>query len=133
MRCAASDFVEDDQSAAAGLVEDGGGFDHFDHEGRTAARKIVGRTHAAEEAVDNADPGRGSGHETAHLGHDGDERVLAQEGRFTGHVGPGQQPQAGLVLQTAIVGDEGLAGCRVRQRLDHGMAPADRCQRRRRR
>ncbi len=41
-RGAAADLVEDDQRPLAGLVEDHGGLDHLDHEGRAAPRQIVG-------------------------------------------------------------------------------------------
>ena len=40
---------------AARLVEDRRGLDHLDHEGRAAAREIVGGADAAEQAVDDAD------------------------------------------------------------------------------
>ena len=38
---AATDFIQDHQRAVVGLIQDGGGFDHFDHEGRAASRQIV--------------------------------------------------------------------------------------------
>jgi hypothetical protein len=40
-----------------------------------------------------ADAGFGGGHERAHLGEDGDQRVLAQKRALAGHVGAGEQPQ----------------------------------------
>ena len=45
-------------------------------------------------------------HEGAGLRHHRDQRVLAQEGRLAGHVGAGQQPQAPLGAELAIVGHE---------------------------
>ncbi len=56
-RGAAPDFVEDHQRPVVGLIEDGGGFDHLDHEGRPPARQIVGGAHAAEKLADQADTG----------------------------------------------------------------------------
>ena len=42
-RGAAADLVEDHKAARPGLVQDRRGLDHLDHEGRAAARQIVGR------------------------------------------------------------------------------------------
>ncbi len=69
-RGAAADLVEDHQRAGAGLVEDGRRLDHLDHEGRTAARQIVGGADAAEQPVDDADPAVVRRHEAADLRHD---------------------------------------------------------------
>ena len=66
-RGAAADLIEDDEGALARLVEDGGGLDHFDHEGRAAARQIIGGADAAEQAVDDADARFCRGNEGAHL------------------------------------------------------------------
>ena len=62
-RGAAADLVEDDQRARARLVEDRRRLDHLDHEGRAAAREIVGRADAAEQPVDDADMGRPRRHD----------------------------------------------------------------------
>ena len=113
-RRAAADFVEDHQRALAGLIEDRRGLDHLDHEGRMAARQIVGGADAREQPVDHADMGGARRHEAAHLGEHGDQRVLAQERRFARHVRAGDQPDAsrrgvGRWRQIAIVGDERAA------------------------
>src|SRR5690606_1481635 len=50
---AAADLVEDDERAAGGAIEDGGGFDHFDHEGRAAMGDVVGSADAGEEPVND--------------------------------------------------------------------------------
>ena len=126
---AAADLVEDDERARPRLVEDGGGLDHLDHEGRAAAGEIVGRADPAEQAVDDADPRRFRRHIGADLGEDGDERVLAEEGRLAGHVGAGDQPDvAGIArvlrAEVAVVGDEGAAALAAERLLDHGMAAA---------
>ena len=89
---AATDFVEDDKRTRAGLIEDRGGFDHFDHEGRAASGKIVGRAHPAVQSVNDADAGAICRHIGADLRQNGNQRVLSQEGAFAGHIGAGQQP-----------------------------------------
>ena len=124
-RRASPDFVENDQRAFAGLIENGGGFHHLDHEGRASAGEIVGGADAREQAIDNAELGAFRRHEAAHLGQNNDERVLAQERRLARHVRPGEQPDAPRACirrrrKIAIVGDE-----RIADRLfDHGMAAA---------
>ena len=108
----AANFIKDDQGAVIRLVQDRGGFDHLDHEGRAPARQIVRRADATEKLADNADMGRACGHETAHLRHQRNQGVLPQEGRFTGHVRAGQQPDVrGFALGTkvAVIGDKRLA------------------------
>ena len=127
-RGAAADFVEDDQRAFAGLVEDDGGLDHLDHEGGAAAREIVGRADAREQPVDDADPRPRRRHVGADLRHQRDQRVLPQEGRFARHVGAGDQPDlAGFLRgprrEVAGIGDERLAVA-LQRLFDHGMPAA---------
>ena len=127
-RGAAADLVEDDQRPRAGLVEDRRGLDHLDHEGRAAAGEIVGRADPAEQPVDDADPRRLRRHIGAGLGEDGDQRVLAEEGRLARHVRAGDQPDAprlaaALGAERAVVGDEGLA-LGAERLLDHRVPAA---------
>ena len=133
-RRAAADLVEDHERALARLIEDGGGLHHLDHEGRAAAREIVGGADAREQPVDHADMRRARRHEAAHLRQHGDQRVLAQEGRLARHVGAGDEPDArrpprslarmrGRRREIAIVGDK-RARRRAERLLDHRMAPA---------
>ena len=77
----------------AGLVQDRRGLDHLDHEGRAAARQVVGGADPAEQLVDDADLRRRRRHEGAHLRQHRDQRVLPQVGRLAGHVRPGDQPE----------------------------------------
>jgi hypothetical protein len=118
---AAADLVEDDEAAGCREVQDRGGLDHLDHEGRAAAGEVVGGADAGEQAVDDADAGAGGGDEAAGLGEEGDERVLAEEGALAGHVRAGEEPQGRGGAEVAVVADEGLvvAGERL---LDDGVA-----------
>lgn len=86
---AAADFVEDDERTVGGVVEDAGGFDHFDHESRLAFAQFVAGADASEHAVGEADSCAGGRDERTHLSHDSEERGLADVGRLTGHVGAG--------------------------------------------
>jgi hypothetical protein len=118
-RRAAADLVEDDEGIGAGLVQDRRRLDHLDHEGRTAARQIVGRPHPAEQPVDDADPGALRRHLRARLREDRDQRVLPQKGALPRHVGAGDEPDP-VGRQGAVVGDEAVAfggQCRLDRRV----------------
>ena len=93
---AATDLVENDQSALARLIEDRRRFHHLDHEGRASARYVVGGADAREQPVDHADLGAARRHETAHLRKDCNQRVLAQIGRLARHVRARQQADAAV-------------------------------------
>ncbi len=120
-RGAAPDLVEDNEALRARLGEDGGGLDHLDHEGRAAAGEIVGSADPAEQAVDEAEPRPRRRHEGARLGKQDDQGILAQEGRFAAHIGPGDQPQPRVFRQGTIVGDEARA-ISLQGVFDHRMA-----------
>src|SRR3546814_10360349 len=82
---------------------------------------LVRRADAAEQPIDQPQPRGCRGNVATRLREHDDQRVLAQEGRFAAHIGAGDEPEARLFRQPAIVGDEALAACRQR-RLDHRMA-----------
>ena len=111
-RGAAPDFIQDHQRAVVCLIEDRGGFDHFDHKRGTAPCQIVRGADTAENLADQADVRGGGRHVAAHLRHQGDDRILPQEGRLTCHVGTGQQPDVRVVAigrQGTIVGNKRAA------------------------
>ena len=65
-----------------------------------------------------------------------DQRILAQEGRFAGHVGAGQEPDALVAVlrrEAAVIGDEGRAAGLGERMLDHRMAAVQRSRTRERR
>ncbi len=76
-RSAAADFVQHDQAARRGGVEDDGGLGHFDHERRSAAREIVRSADAREHAVDDRHQCGFGGEERSHLGENRKQRGLA--------------------------------------------------------
>lgn len=121
-RGAAADLVQDDQGAIGGVVEDVGGLVHLDHEGRVAAGEVVAGADAGEDAVHEADAAGFGGGPAADLGEEGDERDLADVGRFTGHVGAGDERELGVGRgEEGVVGDEarGAASGGDRRVLEH--------------
>ena len=124
-RGAAADLVEDDQRPRPAWLRIAAGLDHLDHEGRAAARQIVGGADAAEQPVDDADMRALGRHEGADLREDGDQRVLPQEGALAGHVGAGQQPQPlARPPRSQSLATKRAACSRAQRRLDDRMAAA---------
>ena len=87
--CAASDFIEDDEAAVRGVIEDVRRFVHFHHEGRLTSREVVVGADAGEDAVGEAESHGFGGDETAGLGKEGEEGDLADVGGFSSHVRAG--------------------------------------------
>ncbi|MEY3460037.1 MAG: hypothetical protein RL215_3194 [Planctomycetota bacterium] len=124
----ASDFVEDDEAAGGGCVEDAGGFCHFDHEGTLTASQFITGTDSREDAISNPDSGGSCGDEGADLGHDGDESGLSDVSAFTGHIGAGDDLDssgAWIILSIGrdsepyVVGDELSGG---EEAIEDGMS-----------
>ena len=101
-------------------MQDGGGFHHFHHEGGSPARQIVRRADPGEQPVHHADARGLRRYRLAGLRQNNCQGVLAQEGRFAGHVRPGQQQQAAFGRQIAVIRHEGRLSRQCR--FDHGMA-----------
>ena len=66
---------------------------------------------------------RGRGNVRARLREQGDQGVLAEEGRLAAHIRAGHQPQPAVLRQPAIIGDEALAA-QPQRVLDHRVAAA---------
>ena len=127
-RGAAADLVHHDQRARPGLMQDRGGLGHLHHEGGAAARQIVRRADTAEQPVHHADGGGFGGDRQAGLRQHDDQRVLAQEGGLAGHVGAGEQQDALLGREIAVVGHEGgvTGQGSLHHRVAAGIAPGTR-------
>ena len=123
------DLVEQHQAARREVVEDRRRLHHLDQERRLAAREVVLRAHAREDAVDQADARRARGHERAHLGEHDEVAGLAEVDRLAGHVRAGEDHDARLVVERQVVGRHRLPGAR----LQHRMAALRRCRAPRRR
>ena len=115
---AAADLVHQDQALRSRVVQDVGGFAHLDHEGRLAAREVVAGADAGEDAVDRPDRGACGGNETADVGKQHDQRVLAHVGRLAAHVRAGHDQHAACLVELEVVRLERL----VADLLDHGVA-----------
>ena len=106
-------------------VEDHGGLGHLDHERGSAAREIVGRADAGEDAIDDRQQRGIGGNEGTHLRQDRQQRGLAKIGGFAAHVGAGDDgDELGFGMEVEIVGDEAL-GVFFGQFFDHRMAAGD--------
>ena len=103
---AASDFVHEDEGLVGGVVEDVGGFAHFDHEGGAVGGEVVGGADAGEDLVDGSDLGGIGGDEAAGVRHEDDVGDLAHVGGFAAHVGAGQEHEAVFVVEAGVVGGE---------------------------
>ncbi len=87
---AATDFVEDDEAAVRGRVQNGGRLLHLDHERRLAACDVVGRADARKDAVHDRELRALRRHERPGLRHQREQGDLAQIGRLAAHVRPGE-------------------------------------------
>ena len=94
------------------------GFGHLDHESGASSRQIVGCANPRKNAIQRADAGRVCRHKAANPREQGDERHLPHISRFTAHVGAGNQEQALLWGQLAVIGGEALD-----QAFHHRMPP----------
>jgi len=119
------DFIHDDEAAAGGVAQDMCRFEHLDHECALVLAQIVGAADAAEDLVDEADLGVRGGHVHACLGENAYQGGLAQECAFSGHVGAGEEPDAGGAGEYAVVGDELAAGGEEAGFDDHVAAAVD--------
>ena len=120
----AADLVQDHEAARAGEIEDAGGLDHLDHEGRPAAGEIVGRPDAREQPVDHADrapwpPARscpsGPGPRSARSGA-GRCSCRPCSGPVSSHRAPSSPRSQSLATKSS--------GCPGERLLDHRMAAA---------
>ena len=104
---ATAEFVDEEQAAAGGVVEDIGGLVHLHHKGALAAGEVVGRAHTGEDAIDDADGSLARGDEAAHLRHQRDETHLADDGALAGHIRAGDEHDLRPVgVEAHIVGHE---------------------------
>src|SRR5580700_952549 len=106
-------------------MEDGGDFAHFDEERGAAAGEIIAGADAGEDAVGDGKLGAVRGNEGAHLGHEDDERGLAEIRGLATHVWSRDQKELlAAGLEAEIVGNEALAFL-AKEFFNDGMAATD--------
>ena len=88
------------------MVQDSGRFDHLDHEGGPAGVQFIMGADTGEYPIYQTNASFTGRYETAHLGHEHNQRHLAQIGRFPGHVRTGDNLNALLLTKGTVVGHE---------------------------
>ncbi len=116
---ATPDLIHQDQTARRRVVQDVRRFRHLDHEGRAAAREIVRRADAREDAIDRPDHRALRRHEAADVREDRDDRRLPHVRGLTAHVRPGDDQHAPARIEHQVVRHER----RIRKSLDDRVAP----------
>ena len=103
-------LVEQNQTPLRQIVENIGGLGHLDHKGRFAERDIVRCPHTSENLVHNPYLSGLGRNETSYLSHQNNQSGLAQQRRFTGHVGSRYHHDLLLVVvELDTVADVGFA------------------------
>ena len=121
---AAAHLVQNDQAPGRGRVQDDGRLGHLHHEGGPAPGQVVGGPDSGEDPVHDGQLGLLSRNEGAHLGHDREERRLAEIGGLAPHVGPGDDEDLiGALIQIEVVGNEPAGGQLLGQTLDDRVPP----------
>ena len=122
---AAADFVEEDEAGRGGVIEDGGDFTHFHEKSGTATGEIIAGADAGENAVGKRELGLTRGNVATHLGHEDEERGLAEVSGLAAHVGAGDEKKLLTPgFEAKIVGNETLTFL-LQQFFDDGMTAAD--------
>ena len=124
-RCAAADFVEQNQARRRSMIENGRNFAHLHEKRGTSAGQIVAGANARENAVRDGQLGLPRGNKRTHLRHQHNQGGLAQVRGFAAHVWSGdEQELLAARFETQIVGHEALT-LLPQQLFDHRMTPAD--------
>ena len=107
------DFVQDDQAARRGIVQEICCFAHLDHECGLAAREIVAGADAREDAIDEVDARLGGRDKGAGVGEQRQQRHLPDIGALARHVRPGDEHD--LRFLSPLPGDRGRGGTNLSQ------------------
>ena len=88
---ATADFIQHDEAALRGIVQNVRRLGHFDHERGLAARQIIACTDAGEDAVNEINPRLRRRNEAAHVCEQRQQCDLPDVGGFARHVRPGDK------------------------------------------
>ena len=107
---AAADLVQHHKAFCGGVFQNFRHLGHLHHKGGLACGKVVRGADAGKNGIHHAHMAAGSRHKGANLRHQGDEGILTHIGRFTRHVGAGDDKTAvGGAVEGGIVGHEHTA------------------------
>ncbi len=62
-----SNFIQNEQAAGSGIVENGGSLNHLNHKGGLTRMDFILGAHSSEDAINQTDTGRFCGNEAAYL------------------------------------------------------------------
>src|SRR5512133_3989317 len=100
------------------MIEDVGGFDHFDHKGGLPGMNFILCADASEDAVHNSDACAFSRYEGTNLCHKHDQGNLAEECGFSTHIRSGNDTDdLGLIHDTIIWYEPFLVESRFHHRM----------------
>ena len=109
--CATANFIQQYQTSVGDVVKDAGRLVHLDHKSGFASRDIVRCAYTSENLVYQSDMRLTGRYETAHLRHQHNQGGLPQQGRFSRHVGSGDDDNLLLVVvEVYVVVDIRFAG-----------------------
>src|SRR5690606_40072529 len=84
--CTSSDFVQDNQTSFADVVDDGSGFTHLYHKGRFPSAKVIAGPNTCKYPVCKGHFCSICRYITSHMGHKGNQCGLSEQCTFTTHI-----------------------------------------------
>src|SRR5207247_2179035 len=106
---AAPDFIQQHETSSSRGVKNRTRFRHLHHESRLASYQVVAGSDPCEESIYHADRRTVRGNETANLRNEYDQPNLSEHGRFSRHVGSGENDHPCVFGEGDIVRNEFLA------------------------
>ena len=126
---AAPDFIQHNQAARGGVVENVRGLGHLNHEGGLPTRQIIAGANAGEDAVHEVNACFRRRHKAAGVREQGEQRHLPDVRGLARHVRPGderdlRQVRAGFGSLAGTTGQRGVIGYKAfvgELLFEHGM------------
>src|ERR1017187_9398047 len=83
---AASNLIEDDQTALRYIIQNAGRFIHLDQEGGFSCTQIIRSAHPRKNFICKWYPCLGGRNKTTHMRHQGNKCCLPEQGALTAHI-----------------------------------------------